>query len=174
MNLNQVSLIILAGGKSIRMGTNKAHLYWDTMRFVDVLVKKGRDLGFGEIILSGYSETIEGCRTIPDLMSNRGPLGGLYSSFVGASYENALVIPVDCPGITTKTMVTLVELHLRQSNEITLLKHGRRLEPLIGVYKTDFYKKIYPVIVCGSAPVFRALDQGKICTCHMDESDAEF
>jgi len=169
MDLTQVSLIILAGGKSLRMGTNKAHLSWDAMRFIDVLAEKGKQLGFGEIILSGYEGTIDGCRTVPDLLSNRGPLGGIYTSLLKSSFANGMVVPVDCPGIPLATMAALLELHMAKQGEITLLKHGRRLEPLIGVYRTDFHKKIYPVIQFGAAPVFRALDKGHITTCLMDE-----
>lgn len=172
MDFTQVSLIILAGGKSLRMGTNKAHLPWDAMRFIDVLVEKGKQLGFGEIILSGYTGTIDGSRTVPDLLANRGPLGGVYTSLLRATFDNGLIIPVDCPGIPLTTMAALVELHMANKSEITLLKHGRRLEPLIGVYQTDFHKKIYPVIQYGAAPVFRALDRGRITTCSMDEEAA--
>jgi len=171
MNLNQVSLIILVGGKSLRMGTNKAHLDWHAMRFIDVLVEKGTQLGFGEIILSGYEGTIKGCRTIPDEKPNRGPLGGMYSSFLASSFENALVVPVDCPGISNQTLISLADTHLSQGNEITLLKHGKRLEPLIGMYATAFHKKIFPVIQYGGAPVMRALDRGKITTYHMKEAE---
>lgn len=171
-NLSQVSLIILAGGKSLRMGMNKAHLNWHDMRFIDVLVGKGKLLGFGEILLSGYDGEIEGCKTVPDVKPNRGPLGGMYNCFKAAAYENAIVVPVDCPGIPLTTMTALAESHLANQNEITLLKHGRRLEPLIGVYATAFHHKILPVIEFGGAPVFRALDRGRISTCHMSEGDA--
>jgi len=171
MNLNQVSFIILAGGKSLRMGTNKAHLDWHAMRFIDVLVEKGKQLGFGEIILSGTRENIEGCRNVSDLLTGRGPLGGMYSTLRASSFDNALLVPVDCPGISKKTIEALVEMHMSQGNEITLLQHGNRLEPLIGMYATAFHKKILPVIQSGGAPVFRALDRGEIRVYHMKEAE---
>lgn len=171
MDLKHVSLIILAGGKSLRMGTNKAHLDWHAMRFIDVLVEKGKQLGFGEIILSGNGETISGCRNVPDLLPSRGPLGGMYSSFLASSFENAMVVPVDCPGISNQTLISLAQMHLSQGNEITLLKHGKRLEPLIGMYATAFHKKIYPVIQFGGAPVMRALDRGTISIYYMSETE---
>ena len=170
--LSQTSLVILSGGKSLRMGMNKAHLNWHDIRFIDVLVEKGRALGFGEIILSGFNENIHGCRCIPDLYPARGPLGGIYSSLRASAYKNAFVVPVDCPGISPTTMIGMVEMHATQGNEITLLKHGNRLEPLIGLYDTAFHHKILPVIASGGAPVFRALDRGHISTYHMKENEA--
>lgn len=170
-NLNQISLIILAGGKSLRMGTNKAHLDWHAMRFIDVLVEKGKHLGFGEIILSGTHEKIEGCRNVLDILPGRGPLGGMYSCLKASSFDNALLVPVDCPGISLETMTALLGMHIRQKNEITLLQHGNRLEPLIGVYNTAFHHKILPVIESGGAPVFRALDRGEISVYYMKEAE---
>lgn len=171
ININHLSLVILAGGKSLRMGTNKAYLNWHDMRFIDVLVEKGKRLGFGEILLSGTREKIEGCRNIPDLLPGRGPLGGMYSCLLASSFDNAFLIPVDCPGISIKTIAALVETHINQKNEITLLQHGNRLEPLIGMYATAFHQKILPVIEVGGAPVFRALDRGLISTYQMKEAE---
>lgn len=171
LNLNRVSMIILAGGKSLRMGTNKAHLDWHAMRFIDVLVEKGKRLGFGEIILSGTQETIDGCRNVPDVLPGRGPLGGMYSCLQASSFDNALLVPVDCPGISLETMTALAEMHMGHGNEITLLQHGSRQEPLIGMYATAFHKKIFPVIESAGAPVFRALDRGEISIYHMKEAE---
>jgi molybdenum cofactor guanylyltransferase len=170
-NFNQISLIILAGGKSLRMGTNKAHLNWHAMRFIDVLVEKGKQMGFGEIILSGTREKIEGCRNVPDILPGRGPLGGMHSCLLASSFDNALLVPVDCPGISIKTIESLVAMHIDQGNEITLLQHGNRLEPLIGMYATVFHQKILPVIESGGAPVFRALDRGEISVYQMREAE---
>lgn len=171
MDLSQVSLIILAGGKSLRMGTNKAHLNWYAMRFIDTLVEKGKQLGFGEIILSGTREEIEGCRNIPDTLPERGPLGGMYSCLQASLFDNSFLIPVDCPGISMKTMISLAEMHLGRQNEITLLQHGNRLEPLIGMYANAFNQKIFPVIEFAGAPVFRALDRGTISTYDMNNTE---
>jgi molybdopterin-guanine dinucleotide biosynthesis protein A len=170
-SMNRISLIILAGGKSLRMGTNKAHLDWHAMRFIDVLVEKGKQLGFGEIILSGTRENIEGCRNVLDILPGRGPLGGMYSCLKASLFDNALLVPVDCPGISIETIEALMETHIGQRNEITLLQHGNRLEPLIGMYATAFHQKILPVIESGGAPVFRALDRGIISTYHMKEAE---
>jgi molybdopterin-guanine dinucleotide biosynthesis protein A len=171
LNLNEISLIILAGGKSLRMGMNKAHLDWHAMRFIDVLVEKGKHLGFGEIILSGTCEKIEGCRNVLDILPGRGPLGGIHSSLRASSFDNALLVPVDCPGISPETMSELLRMHVGQKSEITLLQHGSRLEPLIGVYNTAFHHKILPVIESAGAPVFRALDHGEISIYYMKEAE---
>lgn len=159
MNPNDVSLIILSGGKGSRMGAPKAELPLGEQRLIDCLVQKGRALGFFEILLSGYGGLLEGCRSIPDQPEGRGPLGGLASSLEAARRETAFVLPVDCPGISPETILGLLRAHGSGSAQVTLLHNGGRTQPLIGVYARNFKEVIRPVILHGPAPVFRALDR---------------
>jgi len=162
MEFNNCSLIILAGGKSSRMGRNKAHLRWKAKCFLDIIIEKGKSLGFGEIILSGYRGKVSDCFSVEDELKERGPLGGLHACFKAASFEDCFVITVDSPLVSPDTMKKLLCEHINCGNEVTLLKHEEKIEPLIGVYKREFYRKIYPVIQKGSAPVFRALDRAEV------------
>jgi len=66
MEFNNCSLIILAGGKSSRMGQNKAHLRWNAKCFLDIIIEKGKSLGFGEIVLSGYRGKVSDCFSVED------------------------------------------------------------------------------------------------------------
>ena len=159
MNPKDVTLIILAGGKSRRMGAPKADLPIGNLRLVDCLAQKGRELGFFEILLSGYSSVLPGCRTIPDELPDRGPLGGLASSLGAARCETAFVLPVDCPGIQPETILNLLAAHQAGHSPVTLLHNGGRTQPLIGVYPKSFAEIIRPLIQHEPAPVFRALDR---------------
>lgn len=159
MKPEHLTLIILAGGKSRRFGTDKAELPLGNLRLIDCLVAKGKALGFGEILLSGYRGNVSGCRTIPDVIPERGPLGGLMSALAAARNPWAFVVPVDCPGIGEETICRMIACHEGGTAEVTLLHNGSRIQPLIGVYPSSFADVIQPVIRTGPAPVFRALDQ---------------
>ncbi|HUM55601.1 MAG TPA: molybdenum cofactor guanylyltransferase [Bacillota bacterium] len=173
MEFNNCSLIILAGGKSSRMGQNKAHLRWNAKCFLDIIIEKGKSLGFGEIVLSGYRGKVSDCFSVEDELKERGPLGGLHACFKAASFEDCFVITVDSPLVSTETMRKMLDEHIRGENEVTLLKHGEKTEPLIGIYKREFYRKIYPVIQNGSAPVFRALDRADVTNLEIDGIEKE-
>lgn len=159
MKYNELSFLILAGGKSSRMGANKADLDFHGQTFLETLIAKARGLGFTDIIISGYPHEIASIIPIVDDYKERGPLGGMYSSFKIAKNKYCFVVCVDIPQLVEKTIISLIEYHLKEGNEITLLSQNNKIEPLIGVYPTDSFKKIYPIIKDGSAKVFRLIDQ---------------
>ena len=48
------SLLLLAGGKSSRMGTNKAELLYEGKSFLENIIEKAKCLGLKELYISGY------------------------------------------------------------------------------------------------------------------------
>lgn len=161
MDHSKLTMVILAGGKSSRMGKNKANLILGNKKIIDLMIHKGQELGFGEILLSGYEEERQGTRTVPDILRGRGPLGGIHGSLCASENPWAFVLPVDCPGIGTATIANMVETHFSNGHEVTLLRNGGRIQPLIGIYPKEFASTIESLILWGSAPVFRALDRVK-------------
>ena len=57
--LKAISAIILAGGYSTRMGTNKAELVLQGKSFLARQVAKMRTIGIRDIVISGYETTIQ-------------------------------------------------------------------------------------------------------------------
>ena len=129
--------IILAGGKSRRMGADKAELTLDGRTFLEIQVRKLQLLGAADIIISGKASDLPGTRSAMDIYAGCGPLGGLYSCFVSASQMYALVLSVDVPLISLSTLGKLLETHFRDNFDATILTRDGRIEPLIAVYNTD-------------------------------------
>ena len=129
--------IILAGGKSRRMGADKAELTLDGRTFLEIQVRKLQLLGAADIIISGKASDLPGTRSVMDIYPGCGPLGGLYSCFVSASQMYALVLSVDVPLISLSTLGKLLETHFRDNFDATILTRDGRIEPLIAVYNTD-------------------------------------
>lgn len=155
----QMTFIILAGGNSRRLGTDKAEIRLGNQRLIELLAAKGRDLGFAEILLSGYKGSLPGCRTVPDLLPERGPLEGLAACLSAMNTRHAFVLPVDCPGISPETILNLSAAHQEAERDVTLLREGARVQPLIGVFPRWFWEAARDVVLEGPAPVFRALDR---------------
>ena len=142
--------IVLAGGSSSRMGTNKAELLYKGMPLVQWQMEKLRSIGLPKILVSGYGEGM-----IPDDVPGKGPLGGLYSTLRRASGSQCLVLPVDVPLIDAYTLKQLIRTH---NGGITLLSYNERPEPLIGVYDSCLAQSILPMLHEGSTAVRRLLD----------------
>lgn len=152
-----ISGIILAGGRSRRMGTSKADLLLFGKSFLRWQVEKLQTLGIEDIMLSGAAcPELPGTRRIEDKYPNRGPLGGLHACLSAAQHAQTLVVTVDMPLIPPSALA-----HLRQAHRegVTALRHGEKIEPLIAVYDSAIAQTIEPLIQDDSAPVLRLMDK---------------
>lgn len=128
-NIESYSAILLAGGQSKRMGTNKAEIKINGKTFTEIQYEKLKNLGIQDIIISGYGKNM-----IPDVIQNCGPIGGLYTCLQLIKNDNCLVIPIDVPLVTENILQDLLYRHKQHSKPITIVEHQGKLEFLIGVY----------------------------------------
>ena len=128
---SNTSAILLAGGKSSRMGTSKAELDFHGVSLLQYQVEKLRRLGIEDIVVSGKATTMEGVPFVPDVYPDRGPLGGIHAGLLAIKNASALVISVDCPLIPAPFLQKLIAAH---ESGITLAARDGVTEPLIGVY----------------------------------------
>jgi len=149
-----VSGVILAGGNSLRMGRDKAKLSFMGQNICKWQVAKLRLLGIEDIILSGTA-VIPGVRTVPDVYQGRGPLGGIHACLQAAHHKRCLVLGVDVPLTPLSALSHLMRCH---TGGVTVLRHGDKIEPLMGMYDRDLVDHVAAIIEKGSAPV-RALQQ---------------
>ena len=73
MRKKEISMIILAGGASSRMGRDKSDLTIDGKTFLEMQIEKGEKLGISDILLSGYhGENKYKYPIIPDRFPGKG------------------------------------------------------------------------------------------------------
>jgi len=156
---DQYSLLLLAGGKSARMGTSKAELLYEGKTFLEHMVDKAYALGIDRCYISGYASKQEGVQTVWDIYSNRGPLSGIHATMRTIKTPYCLILPVDAPKLPLEVLECLLQEHeKRNNNKVLIWEHGVRQEPLIAVYPTAMADSIEALIKEHSAPVFRAID----------------
>ncbi len=156
---NQYSLLLLAGGKSARMGTSKAELLYEGKTFLAHMLDKARALGIEACYISGYTSDSEQVQTVWDIYTDRGPLSGLHACMKTIRTPYCLVLPVDAPRLPVEILEGLLQRHEEsQSNKVLIWEHGVRQEPLIAVYPTAMADTIESMIRDHAAPVFRAID----------------
>ena len=158
-NSEEYSLLLLAGGKSARMGTNKAELLYEGKTFLEHMLDKAKALGIRKFYISGYDPRREDVCTVWDLYPNRGPLSGLHAGMAAIDTPYCLVLPVDAPKLPLEILEGLLQCHRNRTSEKVLIwEHGIRQEPLIAVYPTAMADSIAELIRDHAAPVFRAID----------------
>ena len=143
--------ILLAGGKSTRMGCDKAMLQLNGIPLLKWQSDKLHALGAAELLISGFArEEFGDVQFIPDLYPNCGPLSGLHACLKAADTPYCLVLSVDTPLVPLQTLRQLLAAH---TGGVTVLHHADRTEPLIGVYDSALAQNIEPFLQTGGAPV---------------------
>lgn len=134
------SAVILAGGKSTRMGRNKALLDFGGETLIERVFRILRG-AFEEVIVSANdTQAYEflGARVVCDVFANAGSLAGIHSGLVHARGQHCFVVACDMPFVN----VELVRYLHGFTNEFDVVipqsrygEHSRTgLEPLHSFY----------------------------------------
>ena len=127
--------IILAGGKSQRMGTDKGLLLLNGKPFIQHIYDAMKPV-FGDnivVVSSNADYDAFGYNRIEDLISDKGPVGGLYTALKQSKTKFNLVLSVDVPLITTELIQWLVDNH-DDGYLVTQTQVEDKVSPLVAVY----------------------------------------
>ena len=97
-----LAAIILAGGRSSRMGTEKGLMPFRGKPMIRHIIDLLQSLDINPIQIitqHGAYEQFE-LPCYPDLIQNKGPLGGIYSGLVHSTATKNLVLGCDMPFLT--------------------------------------------------------------------------
>ncbi len=156
------SLLLLAGGKSSRMGTNKAELLYEGRTFLENLIEKAKTLRIEQIYLSGYQKAGEDIQVVYDIYPEIGPLGGLHAGLMAAKTEYCLVLPIDVPQIPKNFLEELLKFHEQEvvnKEKPMLAEREGFVEPLIGIYPVSMVSYIEKRIAAQRLSVFRMIQE---------------
>lgn len=131
--MKNISGIILAGGRSTRMGADKAALAMSGIplleRAAGLLTPFADDI---VVVTRDRTKITHPIRVIPDEIPDRGPVAGLLSGLHAVRHARAIVIPVDLPLLTPGFLKYLIESSYGWDLTIPRWRDG--MEPLVGVY----------------------------------------
>jgi molybdopterin-guanine dinucleotide biosynthesis protein A len=129
------SAVILAGGKSSRMGRDKAWLEVGGQTLIARQIKLACETGAAEIFISGRVETDYspfGCRVLKDKFADAGPLAGIERALDAAKSPLLLVLAVDLPEMSVEFLLRLAAGCSEMCGTIPKLADG--IEPLAAFY----------------------------------------
>ncbi len=98
--------IVLAGGRSTRMGRDKATLPWADGTLLDHMIATLRRAGATHVLVSGDRPAHDG---IPDAWPGQGPVAGIASALARCTDGVALVVPADLPLLDGQRIHLLLE-----------------------------------------------------------------
>lgn len=143
---NNITGIILAGGKSSRMDTDKGLLLFNDKPFVQQSIDALSPLVSEIIIVSDHTDYDRfGFKRIKDEVKDAGPVSGIYSGLKASTTTFNLVLSCDIPLITTKILRKLIE-HADAKSEIIQIESNGKTMPLIALYKRDVKDKFQKLL----------------------------
>src|SRR5690242_9714711 len=126
---NSPAAIILAGGQSKRMGSDKGLMLFKSKPLVSYVINALRSVTSNIIIVTSNNEYQQfGFKCIEDEFANKGPLAGIYTGLKNSSSEKNILVGCDMPFLSTSLLTNLL---INAGNEDVLLSHHNQMpEPL--------------------------------------------
>ncbi len=129
------SAVILAGGKSSRMGRDKAELELAGVTLLERQIKLVQSVGAAEVFVSGRADqnvSRFGCPVLADNFPEAGPLAGIERALQICRHPLLLVLAVDMPQMTT---AVLEELKMQSAGRTGIVPRlAGHVEPLVAFY----------------------------------------
>ena len=144
----RMSAVILCGGKSRRMGRDKARLTVEGIPNAERLFRalSGEDSPCTDVWLSigaGESYPEIRVRKVSDRFPGCGPMGGLEAALTICREEYLFVTPVDTPfadAQLARELMAYMTGAFRQRDAVLVIDGGGRLQTLLGLY----HKQVLP------------------------------
>ena len=129
-----VTGVILAGGKSSRMGSNKALLPYRGGRFIEAIYRQLSALFEEVVVVTNTPEQYAflNCRMVSDLYHDMGALAGLHAGVAHSRTPHIFAVACDMPYLSDAVIRTLVAR--RHQSEVIIPEGKNGLEPLHAVY----------------------------------------
>lgn len=151
--ISELGIIVLAGGLSTRMGTDKTRLPWGSTTLLGEMLRKAVLIECGEILVSinreleeSEAHIIEEARSfgrhiqlVPDTIAMKGPLSGLQSALSVGTREAYIVVSADMPWFSFHWLPSW-EVHIDaflQGELLAMVPYVglQEYEPLAAIYK---------------------------------------
>ncbi|MDP6924736.1 MAG: molybdenum cofactor guanylyltransferase [Candidatus Scalindua sp.] len=146
-----MNAVILVGGKSSRMGSNKAFLELKGKTFIELQIELLREM-FDEIFISANTSSEYEYLNLPivkDVFPGKGPLGGIYTSLINSSSLHTFMLACDMPFVGLELIKHLKDL--TKEYDVVIPKSEKGLEPLHAFYSKNCID-----------PIKRALDENNL------------
>jgi molybdopterin-guanine dinucleotide biosynthesis protein A len=150
---------VLAGGRSTRMGQDKALLSLAGRSLLDLALDKLRalPLAVAPRIAAARSDLSAHAAVIGDLHPGCGPLSGIEAALAASAQPLNVFLPVDLPLLPSHFLLWMLERAAITGALVTVPRFNGRPQPLCAVYHRDLLGHITASLRAGDHKVMRAV-----------------
>ena len=156
----KITGIILAGGQSKRMGTEKGLVPFLGKPMIEHVLEAIRPL-CKHIFISSNSKvfTYLELPVIKDNLTDFGPSAGILEGLKSSTDPQNIVIPCDMPLVSTSFLRRLVSCS--KGSEITVTEVYGKVQPLCGIYRKSILPQLESLMESGEKTMTSLLDNFK-------------
>lgn len=129
---------VLAGGKSTRMGTDKALLQFRGRTMLDHALETLQAVCPTPAIVGDPAAFAAYRNVIPDVFPGCGPLGGIHAALSSTTSALNAVLAVDMPFVSSELLNFLISAAESSGAVVTVPRTSRGFQPTCAVYHHDF------------------------------------
>jgi molybdopterin-guanine dinucleotide biosynthesis protein A len=158
VNLVHAAGFVLAGGRSSRMGQEKALLTLGGERLVERGIRKLKEICAEVAIAGGTEELARFGRVIRDKSPGCGPLGGIVSALEQSSFAWNLFLPVDAPFLPVSALKALLVMAGGSPSVCVMARVEGLTQPLCAVYSRRALGVLQEELAAGRWKVTSAIE----------------
>lgn len=165
--MEKLTGILLCGGKSLRMGTDKALLELQHQPMVSYSLRILQKYCHN-IIISANDSRLDflGYHIVYDVVKNIGPMGGLHACLMKSTNRRSIVLACDMPLITGNLLKQMLDVE--SEYDVVAPKVNQRPEPLHAIYQKSILSKIEQAISQKTYSLHKLLSQLNVFYMDMD------
>jgi molybdopterin-guanine dinucleotide biosynthesis protein A len=170
-NLSPTSAVVLAGGRSSRLGQDKAFLRINGQFLIERILEKLAQLSDEVIVVANDIEKYEQFEAVVvgDVFPGKGALGGIYSGLRAATRDRSLVVACDMPFLNLSLLQYMQGLAPRY--DVVIPRLGRLTEAVHAVYSRNCLPFIEKQLQAGDLRIVSFFPQVRVRYVDDDEMD---
>jgi molybdopterin-guanine dinucleotide biosynthesis protein A len=166
-----VSGIVLAGGQSSRLGTDKSFINVNGQSLIEHVVAKLTRLSDDVIIVTNSPDEYDHLETrlVGDIYPGKGALGGIYSGLRAAANAYSLVVACDMPFLDLNLLRYMIIL--AREHDVVIPRIGGLTEPLHAIYSKNCLEPIDRLLARGGLKIIDFFSEVRVRYVKEDEVD---
>jgi molybdopterin-guanine dinucleotide biosynthesis protein A len=157
--------IILAGGKSTRMNSNKSFQKINGQTLIEMTINNIKPIFHDKIIIITNDQKLFrhlDVRLESDLTPSKGPLAGIYTGLMISPYNHNFFLPCDMPFANKEAIKCII--NEKDGHDVIVPMVNGYIEPLYGIYTKNCLKPIEKCLLNNQLRVKCFYDQVRVKT----------
>jgi molybdopterin-guanine dinucleotide biosynthesis protein A len=145
-----VAAFILAGGKSTRMGTDKAFVDYEGRTLLARALDLARSVTPDVRIVGSSKKFAPFAPVVEDIYRDCGPLGGIHAALRASSSELNVMLAVDTPFVSEAFLQYLISQAQSAPEAAAVVpRDGESSQPLCAIYRREFADAAESALLAG-------------------------